>query len=66
MAANLKVAIVIGVGFVTAVFLFRGLYESHASENGVFLWRTNRFTGTVTFCAASTGGVPTCTDAKSN
>jgi hypothetical protein len=67
MTRNLGAAIVITVGLVLAAILTSGLYDSHLSGDGVFLWRTKKFTGAVRVCmvkSAIAGLV--CNDAKSN
>jgi len=59
-----KAAIVIALGLILAAILNRGFYESRLSSDGLFLWRTNRFTGAITFCMANSAGAnPTCRDA---
>ncbi len=49
---NLGAAIVLAVGLVIASVLIGGIYETRsASENAAFLWRINRFTGSIVICS---------------
>jgi hypothetical protein len=67
MTQNLGAAIALAIGLVLAAIMTGGLYESRTGGDGVFLWRTKRFTGAVATCvikSASEG--PVCSDAKSN
>jgi hypothetical protein len=67
MSRNLGAAIVITMGLILAAILSGGFYETRASDDGIFLWRTNRFTGATTICMAkSANASPICYDAKSN
>ncbi len=66
MTRNLGMAIVIAIGLILAALLNGGFYEARVSGDGIFLWRTNRFTGTITMCVASASASPVCHDAKSN
>jgi hypothetical protein len=64
---NLGAAIVIAVALVLAAILNGGFYETHIAGEGVFFWRTNRFTGAITICVVQTGGAsPVCYNAKTN
>jgi hypothetical protein len=48
MNQNLGASIVLAVGLIVASVLVGGIYESHtASENAAFIWRVNRFTGSM-------------------
>jgi hypothetical protein len=67
MTQNLGTAIVIAVSLMVSAILISGIYDSRASGDGIFLWRTNKFTGAITLCVAhsATEG-PVCFDAKPN
>ena len=65
MIRNLGAVIAITIGLILAAILSGGLYETRASGDGIFLWRTNRFTGAITICMAKTASAsPVCYDAK--
>lgn len=67
MIRNLAAAIAIATSLILAAVLSGGLYETRASGDGIFLWRTNRFTGAITICMAKGASAsPVCFDAKSN
>jgi hypothetical protein len=65
MTRNFGAAIVLGAALVLAAMLNGGFYETHA-EQGIFFWRTNRFTGAITICVIQTGAAPVCYNAKTN
>ncbi|MGA8643875.1 hypothetical protein [Candidatus Binatus sp.] len=67
MARNFSTAIVVAAGLIVAAMLIGGIYDSRASGDGIFLWRTNKFTGAITLCVAhSASEGPVCFNAKSN
>jgi hypothetical protein len=67
MTRNLGAAIVIAAGLILAAILTGGLYETRASSDGIFLWRTNRLTGASTICMVKSPNLnPVCYDAKPN
>jgi hypothetical protein len=67
MTRNIGAAIVLGAALVLAAMLNGGLYETHVAGEGVFFWRTNRFTGAITICVVQTGGAgPVCYNPKPN
>jgi hypothetical protein len=67
MTRNLGAAIVVGMSLIVAAILFGGIYDSRASGDGIFLWRTNKFTGAITICMAKSATAnPVCYDAKRN
>jgi hypothetical protein len=52
MRTNLWAAVVLAVGLTLASVLFGGIYEVHtASEGASFVWRVNRFTGSMQACS---------------
>jgi hypothetical protein len=52
MRANLGAAIVLAVGIIAASVLVGGIYELHtAPQNAAFIWRINRFTGSMVLCS---------------
>jgi len=52
MNQNLGAAIVLATSIVVASVLVGGIYESRsASENAAFMWRVNRFTGSMVICS---------------
>ena len=67
MTRNLGAAIVVAAGLVLAAILTSGLYDSRLSGDGLFLWRTNKFTGAVRVSVVKSAVAgPICYDAKSN
>lgn len=49
---NFGAAIVLATGIVVASVLVGGIYESRsARENASFIWRINRFTGSMVVCS---------------